>query len=244
MLRLRALLLLLLLSALPTTLSCAPTRAKSAAREGAVCDGEPSATKTAGQASAKTAGQASAKTAAQTSAKTTATDEVEVGSVAAPPLVVTNANGIGTGDNNVAAGGAGDSRADGWTTHDGSWGIEQVSRAQAIARIRTAPVRVVVEATGALDECRNGLATHAYFDVPAAWGAKPFQAAVIMGEVLPWHQFQRYQELYVAGVRVGTLHVPQASSCNGPMPARDAAVIALVPVKTVDEGRRLLERMR
>jgi hypothetical protein len=146
---------------------------------------------------------------------------------------VSDANSVGTSDN-------------GWVTREapGAWGVEQVPRAQAIARVAEAPVRVLVESTFALDECRNALATHAYFEVPAAWGAKPFVAAVIVGDVLPWRRFGMRRELYVAGVRVGALRVPQVSSCSGPMPPRDAAVIALVPVRSLGEGRRILATMR
>jgi len=167
--------------------------------------------------------------------------EVRVGPAAASPIAVTNTNNAVIAANSDANANA----KEGWATNDGAWGVEQLPRAQILARIAAAPTRVIVALTGTFDECRNGLSTHAYFEVPAAWGAKPFQAAVVTGEVLPWRRFDLPTgKLFVAGVRVGTLHQPEVASCHGPMPPRDAAVLALLPVNSMAEGLRVLERMR
>src|SRR5688572_27196724 len=62
--------------------------------------------------------------------------------------------------------------ADGWAVGDNGWGVAQIPRAEAIARVAAAPTHALVESGSAFDECRNGIATHAYFAPPASAGPK------------------------------------------------------------------------
>jgi hypothetical protein len=173
-------------------------------------------------------------------------------------MAVADASGgsVGEDEDTSAIGG------DGWAVKSNGYGVEALPRAEVLAKVKASPVRVIVQVSGSFEECSGAGGTHVYFGVPESWGEKPFVAATLGGHGIGLddvfapsnglgafpgrHAGPREGRSYVAGVRVGTLHQPKRDSgiCLGDLPASDAAIIALAPVRSMSEGLRVLERMR
>lgn len=132
----------------------------------------------------------------------------------------------------------------GYVLRENGYGLEFVPRAQALARVKAEPTRVIVTLEGVEEECRNGLMAHAFFRVPDGWAPKPFGLASASNEIL-WRELAYpWKQLFVAGFRKHALATVGFPSCSGPMPMTDAHLTAFVPVQSYAEGVRILEAMQ
>ena len=131
----------------------------------------------------------------------------------------------------------------GWVTGDDKTGrIDYVGRDKALAQMRRAKLRVLVKVSAHIEECSSMGGAHVFF-VPAREGERPFSIAHLGGHGA--HILLGKEPLYVASIET---HPPGSFGngrgwCLEEAPSYDGTVLAIVPVRSEDEGLRLLEKL-